>query len=130
LVVTADHAILLGSAIRKLFADDSDYAPTVYDRIPLLIRSPIHELPTTVSQVASGVDLVPTLLHLVELNEANAFMGMSLLDPRRRRRGLFGSQARESFVLEEGDERPQVFNTASANSNDPGAAALYRRWFQ
>jgi phosphoglycerol transferase MdoB-like AlkP superfamily enzyme len=61
--VTADHA-----AFRTL-ANDSVFKGIVtgwsFDRLPLLIHDPIHQLPAQVNVLSGSLDVAPTLLHLL-----------------------------------------------------------------
>jgi hypothetical protein len=91
LIVTADHAMFPVPEYRTLRGPD--WQPTYYDRIPLFIYSPGHQLPRTwTPEVASSVDLLPSLLHLLGINQQNAFEGTSLFDDRSGVSGILGEQ--------------------------------------
>ena len=44
-------------------------------------------------QIANSVDLLPTILHLIGVNEPNPFEGNSLFDDRRGQTGVLGDHA-------------------------------------
>ena len=63
-----------------------------YDRIPLMIYSPFHDsrMGTTDGTRGSQLDIAPTVYELLELDSANAFIGLSLLSDRKDYPYLFG----------------------------------------
>ncbi len=130
-VLTADHAVLPHEQLHRVLPPESDYSRTVYDRIPMVIASPLHALPQELDQLANGTDLAPTLLHLLGINGPNALMGRSLLEPMAPRTGLFGSHATLNYVLDARTEPPteHLFNVEQAVSDEPAVVQLYRRWF-
>jgi len=82
LVFTADHAAYPDLMYRAVAG--KDLKPYFFDRIPLLIHDPIHRLSGTFdAHGRNSLDLAPTALHLLEVNDApNSFLGRSLFEPR------------------------------------------------
>ena len=81
LIVTSDHATYPEPPTVDAF-DGSDYAPYFVDRIPLMIYSPYHKLPTRFdAKVRTSVDFAPTLLHLLgSVDVEHAFLGRSIFE--------------------------------------------------
>ena len=63
---------------------DKDYKKYFVDKIPLIIYDPFHKLPKTIDvNGKTSLDLTPTILHLLEINDVkNSFLGKSLFDKR------------------------------------------------
>ena len=82
LVFTADHAAYPDLMYRAVAG--RDLKPYFFDRIPLLIRDPIHRLSGTFdARGRNSLDLAPTILHLLGVSDAqNSFLGRSLFEPR------------------------------------------------
>jgi hypothetical protein len=87
-VVTADHSLFPTVDYLSVRGGDVGY----YDRIPLMIYSPFHDsrMGTTDGTRGSQLDIAPTVYELLELDSANAFIGLSLLSDRKDYPYLFG----------------------------------------
>ena len=85
LVVTADHAHYNDSSFLALVGKDADYHSCFYDRIPLLIYDPIHELPHRYdADDQTSLNLTPTILHLLGIRDVkNSFMGKSIFEDQK-----------------------------------------------
>jgi hypothetical protein len=118
LVVTGDHAIFPVPEYRQLRG--SDWTPSYYDRLPLLIYAPGYQLPRTWEPpIATSVDLLPTLLHLLGINDANPFEGLSIFDDQTGRTGALGDNVEflYSNQLDAGGQR--VIDNFSPNCASP-----------
>jgi phosphoglycerol transferase MdoB-like AlkP superfamily enzyme len=89
-ILTADHALFPGIEYKKLTGDKG---AGYYDEIPLIIHDPTHKLPGELIVNSSSVDIVPSLLHLLDINIPNPFEGASVFDSdgRMKHRGVLGS---------------------------------------
>ncbi len=88
-IVTADHAVLPDPAY--VATRDPSWKKSVYDQIPLFIHAPGYALPSVwTPDIANSVDLLPTILHLLGVNDPNAFEGSSLFDDRHGQTGILG----------------------------------------
>lgn len=82
-ILTADHAMFPGVEYRQLIkTQDTGF----YDEVPFVIYDPVHELPRTLNITSSAVDILPSLLHLLNINIPNSFEGLSVFDPMGRAR--------------------------------------------
>ncbi|MEW6002630.1 MAG: LTA synthase family protein [Nitrospirota bacterium] len=81
IILTADHSLFPGIKYKRLIGDQEI---GFYDEIPLIIYDPIHKLPEKLTLTSSSVDIVPSLLHLLNLNRPNSFEGLSLFDSEGR----------------------------------------------
>lgn len=91
LILTADHAFQPGVEYKRLFPNQN---LTAYDEIPLMIYDPTHTLPKKLDITSSAVDIVPSLLHLLNIDIPNPFEGMSVFDRsgRAKHQNILGSQ--------------------------------------
>lgn len=121
-VVTADHAVLPKPEYVQLRG--ADWEKSFFDRIPLFIHAPHLNLPRVLTpEIASSVDLTPTLLHLLHVNEPNSFEGISLFDDRRTKHGILGDHAFLFFSNQRGERGERVvdnFGLADC-ANEPPA---------
>lgn len=84
IVLTADHAHYQDNDFVALMKDESDYKELFVDKIPLIIYAPTHDLPREFdAQNRTSLDLVPTLLHLLDIiPQKHSFLGHSLFEKR------------------------------------------------
>lgn len=84
LIFTADHAHYYDKPYLEVMQGDKDYKKYFVDKIPLIIYDPFHKLPKTIDvNGKTSLDLTPTILHLLEINDVkNSFLGKSLFDMR------------------------------------------------
>ncbi len=80
-VITGDHGMRMRprsfSGARHLPARDVELTY----RVPLIIYSPGNVAPRRLDRVGSQIDVAPTVLELLGVRTANAFMGVSLIGP-------------------------------------------------
>jgi len=81
IVLTSDHAFFPGVEYQKLIQDQK---AGLYDEVPFIIYDPTHKLPKTLDVTSSSVDIVPSMLHLLNVNIPNSFEGLSVFDPDGR----------------------------------------------
>lgn len=91
LVVTGDHPIFPHAEYVQLRGPT--WEKSYYDEIPLIVYDPGIELPHRLElPAASSVDLLPTILHLLDVDVPNPFEGNSLFDDRRGQDAVLGDQ--------------------------------------
>ena len=97
IILTADHAMYPGSQYKNLF--DDIFEPKYYDKVPLVIYDPTHILPKELDLISSQVDILPSILHLLDINIPNPFEGLSLFDEEGRKKhpNIMGSQDTYGF---------------------------------
>jgi lipoteichoic acid synthase len=118
LIVTGDHAIFPGWEYRQ--ARGESWQPSYYDRLPLFIYDPGHDLPRIWQpEVATSVDLLPTLLHLLGINETNPFEGMSLFDDLSGRTGVLGDNVEWLYSNQLDDHGKRVIDNFPPGCTDP-----------
>ena len=104
-VITGDHGMRLRPRAfpgpRRLAARDVELTY----RVPLMIHAPGRVAPRRLDQVASQVDIAPTVLQLIGARTSNAFMGSSLLGPTppSRRFAVIGDE--NGWSIRQGDHR-------------------------
>ena len=88
-VAVADHAAFPGADIKKLFPKEAA-SLSFYDPNMLMMYLPGSLLPREVNTFASGIDVAPTLLQVLNINVPNAFEGHSIFDDRNKYPNLLG----------------------------------------
>ena len=110
IVFTSDHAHYYGKEYINLMQEygEKNYHRVFIDKVPLLIYSPSVKLPKRFdAQQATSVDLAPTILNLLNVNnEKNAFIGHSILEKNRSKIGI-SSYGRNLYMIK-GDNRIYV----------------------
>jgi hypothetical protein len=86
-LMTGDHAAFRGPALDPLVGGHT--LTWSFDRLPLLVHDPRHDLPHRIDALAGSHDLAPTVLHLLGLHGQPTSMGG---------RSIFGSRAQVPFV--------------------------------
>lgn len=142
-VVMADHPMLPGQHLQQLLGVEG--RGVAYDRILMLLRDPRRNLPKDLEPgLGSSVDVPPTLLHLLDINEPVSWEGRSFFDPDSRTRGLVGVMEDYFFILnKQGSEwvaddfRPEDLacdGPPPATADSAGRAALgrceYMQWYR
>lgn len=89
LVLMADHAIFPAALEKKHFPDFGGQT-TFYDELFFGVYIPENILPPEIEIYGSGVDLAPTILHLLNLKTPESFEGHSLLGGRKKYPNLIG----------------------------------------
>jgi phosphoglycerol transferase MdoB-like AlkP superfamily enzyme len=88
-VAMADHAIFPAALTKDLFPEDAGKL-TYYDENTFMMYVPDSHLPREVTTTASGIDVAPTILHLLGVNTVNTFEGHSIFDDRSQFPNLIG----------------------------------------
>ena len=94
-IAVADHAAFPGSEIKKIAGLEGKNL-NFYDENLLLMYLPAKLLTNsgftakTVDAYSSGIDLAPTLLHLLDINTANSFEGYSIFEDRKKFPNILG----------------------------------------
>lgn len=124
IIFSSDHAHYPDKEYINIMKEynESDYYQVFIDKVPLLIYAPTIDLPQTWdAHQATSIDLAPTLLHLLHIQDAsNAFIGSSLFDKERKEFGI-SSYGRNFYMIKENNliyldnsvspEDTQTFNT-------------------
>jgi phosphoglycerol transferase MdoB-like AlkP superfamily enzyme len=137
IILTADHALFPGIEYKKLL---SNQGIGFYDEIPFIIYDPTHELPKTLNVTSSSIDIVPSLLHLLDINVRNSFEGLSVFDRngRIKFRGLLGSHQYLFFYringnnvyLNRDDIKCSDIPSDAAAAEEAFTACDYSYWWQ
>ena len=101
IAITGDHAQLPTRKVQALI--DQPQLFGAFAPMPLLLHDPLHRLPKTLDVLSSQVDLVPTLLHLLGLDDAtlrHSFMGYSIFGQRRDHPFLVGRTGKRSAYVQ------------------------------
>lgn len=88
-VAVADHAIFPAALTRDIFPEEAGKL-TYYDENTFLTYIPDSVLPREVDRYSSGLDLMPTLLQILNINIPNSFEGHSIFDDRKDYPNLLG----------------------------------------
>lgn len=96
LVLTGDHAMF--PTPQHIEIAGKDYRKGYYEEIALLLHRTGQPAGTVDDTFGSSVDLVPTLLHLLDVNVRNPFMGRSLFAERGTLPMVIGSQSEHLFA--------------------------------
>jgi lipoteichoic acid synthase len=135
LVFTADHAMYPWVDYRKYFYGVD--AVREYDEIPLIVYDPTHRLPHHLNVTSTQVDIVPSLLHLLNIDIPNPFEGHSVFGEMGRKRypNILGShpniffyrQNNENKVFRRGDYTCKGNENLANNTFTP---CDYIEWLQ
>lgn len=84
-ILTADHAIGSNAYISKFRSRFSDQFRSYFDYIPFLVLVPGQEKwhDRTISTTCTNLDIVPTLLDMMNIDLENPFIGLSIFSDRR-----------------------------------------------
>ena len=96
-VAVADHAVFPGADIKKLFPAEADTL-SFYDQNMFMMYLPGGKLPKEVNTYASGIDVAPTLLQVLNINTPNSFEGHSIFDDRNKYQNLVGMHEFGLFI--------------------------------
>ena len=105
IIFTSDHAHYYEKPYVKAMAEygENDYRKLFVDKVPLMIYNPLLKLDNTfVAKNATSVDLVPTILQLLNINDNhNSFMGSSIFEQQESHIGVV-SIGLETYIIKEG----------------------------
>lgn len=97
-LLTSDHAPFRTKGNQSIFEDKSQ--GWSFNRLPLLIHDPRHQLPARVQVLSGSLDIAPTLLHLLDqLDHPNAMLGASIFGRRPQLPWLVGRVGTRSAWL-------------------------------
>lgn len=118
LILTSDHATYPEKPYRDVAGPD--LKPYFVDRIPLIVRDPFHDLPSTLNADGrTSLELAPTVLQLLGVKYAqNSFLGRSLFEQRSMSTGIASVDTADYMTLSNG-----VFSSEEVPAN-------YRKIFQ
>lgn len=88
-VVVADHAIFPGAITQDIFPNEAGKL-TYYDENYFAMYIPDNVLPREMRVFSSGIDQLPTILQIFNINIPNSFEGRSIFDDRSRYPNLLG----------------------------------------
>ncbi len=104
-VAVADHAVFPGRDIKDLFPAEAKNL-SFYDENMLMMYAPGGSLPKEVNLYASGIDISPTILQILNINTANGFEGHSILEDRQKYQNILGMHEYGLYINQEtGDKR-------------------------
>lgn len=106
LIITADHSIIPGEPGTEVLDFDKRF---IINQVPMYIFQPYWDLPGEIDLYETkgymnGLALAPTVLHLMNINEPNYFLGCSIFEKCRRVLDLshYGWYTGNGFYYEEG----------------------------
>ena len=88
-IAVADHAIFPGILTKELFPEDAN-SLTYYDQNFFVMYVPDSILPKEVDVYSSEIDITPTILQMLDINQPNSFEGHSIFDDRKNYPNLLG----------------------------------------
>ena len=127
-IVVGDHAIFPGALTKDTNAwpghDDTKSFKTYYDQNTFLMYIPDSVLPKVVDLYSSGIDELPTLLHIFDINIPNSFEGHSLFDVRNNFSNLLGMHELGFYInqLDSTGKRVVQYNVPSEINCDAGGS--------
>lgn len=95
-IAVADHAVF--PAAYKADTISPGEKLSYYDEIFFGMYVPQNILPKEIDIYASSVDLTPTILHMLKINEANSFEGHSIFDDRKNYPNILGMHEFGFFI--------------------------------
>lgn len=113
-IVTGDHPSYSNTPTNALFKPYQ----RVFDRIPFAVITPAPiQKPLTQNQLASQLDIAPTVLDLLNLPQPKGFFGHSLFDADARR-SVFDIKEDYAVVTTEEGKRIVALNSADAQDKE------------
>ncbi len=98
-LAVADHAIFPSALTSDLFTSEADTL-SYYDENLFLLYVPDTVLPKEVTTTASGIDIAPTLLHLLNINVPTSFEGHSIFADQKKYPNLVGMHELGLYINE------------------------------
>ncbi len=109
-VVTADHASPPTVQYKK-FIGFKNKPVSFFDKITLIIFDKRYNLPKRIKIKATSIDLVPTILQLLEINnEPNPFQGLSIFSDRKKHPFLLCTFMDKFYTYNTNDIREYSYN--------------------
>ncbi|HSR89003.1 MAG TPA: sulfatase-like hydrolase/transferase [Candidatus Udaeobacter sp.] len=106
-VAVADHAVFPGADIKNLFPKDADKL-SFYDENMLMMYLPDGTLPKESNTIASGIDIAPTLLQILNINTASNFEGHSVFDDRNKYPNVLGMHEYGLYINQEENGKQNI----------------------
>lgn len=139
-VAVADHAIFPTAYDKKYFPNEVGKM-TFYDENVFLMYVPDSILPKDIDIYSSGIDLTPTLLHVLNINPENSFEGHSIFDDRKDYQNVLGMHEFGLFINQDLESSRKVdfilpnslyceSNDISKDLNSPLTLCEYNNYFQ
>ncbi|TSC84882.1 MAG: Sulfatase [Parcubacteria group bacterium Gr01-1014_13] len=88
-IAVADHAVFPAGVTKDIFPEDAGKV-NFYDENAFMMYIPDSKLPKKVDMYMSGIDMAPSVLHLLGINAPNSFEGHSIFDDRNKYPNLLG----------------------------------------
>ena len=138
-VAVADHAAFPGADIKRLFSDGDTLS--FYDKNMFMVylpngalakvNTPRYGLPKEVNTLASSIDVIPTLLHVLNINVPNTLEGHSIFDNKSAYPNILGMHEYGLYINQEvdgsrkiDDQVPSQLNCKSADYSAVTSSAL------
>ncbi|MDM8553853.1 sulfatase-like hydrolase/transferase [Desulfococcaceae bacterium HSG7] len=97
IILTADHAMPPTVEYSKLIRDPT-YKKYFFEEIECIIFDKRHNLPNRFETRATSIDLVPSILQLLDLNSfSNPFLGMSMFSDRKKHPYLLSTMMNQFY---------------------------------
>lgn len=120
-IITSDHT---------LYNSRTDFFTTYH--IPLLIYSPKHISPSVNNKISSQVDILPTVIDLLNISTVHSSMGISMLDTNKERfafekwGNLFCIFSDSLILLTDFEKQNILYNYISDPSGLNNLSAIYK----
>ncbi len=88
-IAVADHAVFPAGVTKDIFPEDAGKV-NFYDENAFMMYIPDNKLPKKVDMYMSGIDIAPSILHLLGINTPNSFEGHSIFADRAQYPNLLG----------------------------------------
>ncbi len=99
LITVADHAIFPAALTKDLFPKEAS-SLTYYDQNMFMMYVPDSVLPKEVATYASGLNLAPSILHMLNINKPNSFDGRSIFDDQKNYPNILGMHELGLYINE------------------------------
>lgn len=111
-IVVGDHAIFPGAVTTDIFPADGGKM-TYYDKNFFAMYVPDSVLPKKVDILASGIDELPTILQIFDINIPNSFEGHSVFDDRAQYPNVLGMHELGLYInqLTKNGRRTTLYDT-------------------
>ncbi|MEK7131665.1 MAG: hypothetical protein AAB797_02955, partial [Patescibacteria group bacterium] len=82
-------AVFPAGVTKDIFPEDAGKV-NFYDENAFMMYVPDSKLPKKIDKYMSGIDVAPSILHLLDINVPNSFEGHSIFDDRNKYPNLLG----------------------------------------
>src|SRR3989344_640355 len=108
-IAVADHAIFPTAVTKDIFPEDAGKV-NFYDENAFMMYVPDSILPKKIETYMSGIDMAPSLLHLLGINAPNSFEGHSVFDDRGKYPNLLGMHEFGLYINEINEQGKRTTN--------------------